>query len=288
MKSQSKTRILLTDILFDIVGCLFFGLSIQSFSAPNNLAPGGVSGVAILVNYLFGLPISMVSLLLNIPLLILAWRFLGRGFTLKTIKTVVIMTVLLELCSYLPVYDGNTLLAALYAGVLQGLGLGMVFLTSSTTGGTDVASRLIQLRFPHIPVGRLLIAVDGVVLAASAVVYRNLESALYAMIVIFVGGRLLDSILYGQDIGKVMMIISGEHVEIARRVNEEMGRGCTVLKGHGSYTSEDRPVLLIAVRKAEYVGLKRLVRRIDPDAFMVALEATEIIGEGFKQSSDER
>lgn len=282
MESKISAKTLLTDILFDIVGCFGLAVSVQTFSAPNNLAPGGVSGIAILVNYLFGLPISLVSLLLNIPLLILAWLFLGRAFTLKTIKSVAIMTVLLELCANLPVYQGNMILAALYAGVCQGVGLALVFMRSSTTGGTDVASRLIQLRFPHVPVGTLMIAVDGLVLIASAVVYRNIENALYAMIVIFVGGRIIDSLLYGLDTGKVMMIISVHQQQIARKIHDELERGCTVLDGRGSYTGSERPVLLCAVRKQQYIELKKIVWSVDPNAFMFALEATEIIGEGFK------
>lgn len=282
MKSRLTAKTLLIDILFDIVGCFAFAISIQTFSAPNNIAPGGVSGISILINYLFDLPISVVSLLLNIPLLILAWFFLGKSFTIKTVKTVAIMTVMLELCAGLPIYQGDMILASLYGGVLQGVGLALVFMRGSTTGGTDVASRLIQLKFPHMPVGKLMIAVDGFVLVASAVVYRNIENALYAMIVIFVGGRIIDSLLYGLDMGKVMMIISVRQQEIAGRISDELERGCTVLEGHGSYTGADRPVLLCAVRKQQYIALKKIVWSVDPQAFMFALDATEIIGMGFK------
>lgn len=278
-----KARTLLVDILFDIAGCFIFAVSTQCFSAPNNIAPGGVSGVAILINYVTGLPISALSLVMNIPLLVLAWMFLGRAFTLKTVKTVAIMTVLLEMCTFLPTYQGDMILASLYAGVLQGIGLGLVFMRSSTTGGTDIASRLIQLKFPHVSVGKIMIGVDGVVLIAAAIVYRQLENALYALIVIFVGGQVLDRLLYGLDMGKVMMIISPEHAQIASRVHDELDRGCTILEGRGSYTQANRPVLLCAVRRQQYIALKRIVRAADPNAFMFALDATEIIGEGFKE-----
>lgn len=282
-KKKSRVATFFTDILFDVVGCTIFAVSIQSFSAPNNIAPGGVSGVSVLLNYLFGLKISVLALALNIPLLILAWLFLGHKFTLKTLKTVGIMTVLLELCGrYLPVYEGDIILAALYGGVLEGIGIAMVFMRSSTTGGTDVASRLIQLKFPNVPVGKLMMAVDACVLVSAAIVYQNIENALYGLITIYACTRVIDSILYGLDTGKVMMITSVKYEEIAKKVHTELGRGGTILDGKGSYTGNDRPVLLCAVRKSQFYELKKLVHGIDPDAFMVALEANEIIGEGFK------
>lgn len=282
MISKSGAKELLKDLLFDIAGSFFVAVSIQCFSAPNNIAPGGVSGIAILIEYLFAIPISATNLLLNIPLLILAWFFLGRHFTLKTLKSVIILTAMLLLCEWLPAYSGNHLLAALYSGVLQGAGLAAVFARSSTTGGTDIASRLIQLRFPHISVGKILIAVDFIILAASALVYRNIESALYALIAIFTSGRIIDSVLYSLDVGKVMMIVSEKHEEIAQQIHSVLGRGCTVLQGAGSYTGENRPVLMCAVRIRQFVELKRFIKTIDSRAFIMVLEANEVIGEGFK------
>lgn len=282
MRQNLKT--LLTDLLFDVVGSFLFAISIQTFSAPNNLAPGGVSGAAILLNDLFGWSISVVNLAFNVPLLLMAWFLLGHKFTINTLKSVLVMTVMLELCAGLPIYQGDLVLASLCAGVLQGVGLALVFMRGSTTGGADVASRLLQLRFPHISMGQMIIAIDAVVLGASAIVYHKIENALYAMIIIFVCGRIIDSLLYGLDMGTVMMIISSKPDAIAKRVHDELDRGCTVLSGSGSYTSEERPVLLIAVRKQQYTALKRIVHAADRYAFMFALEATEIIGEGFKDS----
>lgn len=275
-------KTLLPDLLFDLVGCFAFSIAIQSFSAPNNIAPGGVSGIAILLHYLFGLPISVLSFVLNIPLLLLAWRFLGRGFTVRTVKTVAILSILLGLCEALPTYEGNLILAALYCGVLEGFGLAAVLARGSTTGGSDIASRLIQLKYPHISVGKLLLVVDGMVLAASAIVYQNIESALYGLIVIFTAGRVIDSTLYGLDAGKVMMVVSERFREISEEISGRLGRGCTILEGRSGYTGSQRDVLFCAVRKPQFIILKRIVRAIDPNAFLVALEANEIIGEGFK------
>lgn len=270
------------DILFDIMGCGLFAVAVQCFSAPNDIAPGGVSGISILLNYLFDLPISILTMALNIPLLVLAFFLLGKAFTLRTLKTVTIMSIMLHFGSFLPSYTGNMILVALYGGLFEGIGLALIFMRGSTTGGSDVASRLIQLKFPHVSVGKLLMVVDGCVLVASAIVYRNIENAMYGLLAIFTSTRIIDSILYGLDLGKVMMIISNDHRKIADRVNTEMERGCTILEGRGSYTNESRPVLMIAVSRQQFFILKKIVYQVDPAAFVLALDATEIIGEGFK------
>lgn len=282
MKKLPEVKTMAVDILFDIMGCGLFAVAVQCFSAPNDIAPGGVSGISILLNYLFDLPISILTMALNIPLLVLAFFLLGKAFTLRTLKTVTIMSIMLHFGSFLPSYTGNMILVALYGGLFEGIGLALIFMRGSTTGGSDVASRLIQLKFPHVSVGKLLMVVDGCVLVASAIVYRNIENAMYGLLAIFTSTRIIDSILYGLDLGKVMMIISNDHRKIADRVNTEMERGCTILEGRGSYTNESRPVLMIAVSRQQFFILKKIVYQVDPAAFVLALDATEIIGEGFK------
>lgn len=281
-KNAFSIKSLAADLLFDVAGGLVLSVSIQCFSAPNQIAPGGVTGLAILVNYLADIPISALNMIINVPLIIAAWFLLGRASTLKTLKSVAVLTVMLEIVDRTGlVYVGNQILAALYGGVLGGIGIALVFMRSSTTGGTDIASRLIQLKFPTVSVGKLLLLVDGCVLLAAAIVYRNIESALYGLIAIYATSSLVDSILYGLHVGKVMLIMSRKHSEIAGAVNNRMGRGCTILGGRGSYTGRDQPVLLCAVRKSELYELKQIVHEIDSEAFLMALEAGEIIGEGF-------
>ena len=278
-----KLKKWLLDILHDIAGGLLFAVATQCFNAPNNIAPGGVSGISILINHLFGVPISVMSLLLNIPLLLAAFFLLGRKFTYKTMKTVLIMTLMLEVAGRVfPQYHGNTILAALYGGVFSGIGLAVVFMRGSTTGGTDIIARLLQLKLPYLPVGRLLLMVDACVLIGAAIVYKNIESALYAMIAIFTGTRLVDSILYGLDTGKVLLIISEKHGSISKIIETQLHRGCTLLQGSGTYTGQERPVLMCAVRKQQFYELKTLVHGIDPTAFIMVLEANEVLGQGFK------
>ena len=271
------------DITFDIIGSLLFAIGVQVFSSPNNIAPGGVTGLSVVLNYLTGVSIGLYVFVLNIPLLILALVFLGKRFTLKTLKTVLIMSVLLDLSTYFIMpYYGDPILASLYAGVLQGAGLAIIFVRGGTTGGSDIAAKLLQLKSPGFSVGRLMLIVDAFVLATAAIVYQNIENALYGLIAIFACTRIIDGVLYGLDTGKVLMVFSKEHERITKTVLQDLGRGCTRLKAEGSYTGEDRPVLLCAVRKGEFTRLKQLVRSIDETAFVVALDASEIKGEGFR------
>lgn len=277
---------LLTDIIFDIAGCSLLSIGIVCFAAPNNIAPGGASGLSVLGNYLFGIPIAVLTMSINIPLIVLAWIFLGRDFTLKTVKSVAILTVLLALADNLPVYEGNVLLAALYSGVFEGIGIAIVFMRSSTTGGTDIASRLIQLKFPALSVGKLMLCVDACVLITAAFVYGNIENALLGLIAIFAAITIIDSLIYGLDKGKLMMIMTTNPDEICAGVASRLSRGCTLLDGRGSYTKRAQPVVMCVVRKTQYFELKRIVHEADPAAFMIALDASEIIGEGFKAIED--
>lgn len=282
-----NAKMFFTDVLFDIVGCILLAISVTCFSSPNNIAPGGVTGLSIMGNYLFGIPISAITFGLNIPLLILAWLFLGREFTLKTMKSVLILTVLLEIIPvYLPVYKGDMLLASIYGGVISGAGIALVFMRSSTTGGTDIASRLLQLKFPGLSVGKLILCVDAFVLITAAFVYQNIENALYGLIGIFASTSLLDSLLYGLDTGRLMMIMTMHPDEISQTVIDKLNRSCTLLDGKGSFTKREQPVVMCVVRKAQYFELKRIVHEVDPAAFMVALEASEIVGEGFKDIAE--
>jgi len=282
-----KCRIgtLVADLAFDLAGGFLIALGTQMFNAPNQIAPGGVTGIAIIINYLTELPISLLVLLMNVPLLILSWLFLGKGYSLKTVKSVLIMTVMLEVVQVLGLtYQGDTILAALYGGVLGGVGVTLILIRGSTTGGSNVMAHLIQRKMRSVPVGRLMFVVDGFVLLVAAAVYRNIETALFAMITIFTQARIIDSILYGLDMGKVLMIVTDAPDMVATRIVEEISRGCTLLEGTGAFTKQERAVLLCAVRKNQVYQAKQVVLETDPCAFIMAMEANEIIGKGFKDS----
>jgi uncharacterized membrane-anchored protein YitT (DUF2179 family) len=289
---QEKKAALLMDLAYDLAGSLLYAIGTLLFVAPSNIAPGGASGIAIMLNYLFALPIGTTTFILNIPLLLLALRFLGRPFTFKTLRTLLISTVITDWvvaplvgryynAQALLGADGQ-LLGALFGGVLTGAGLGIIFLRDSTTGGTDIAGRLLQLRFPHLPIGRAMMAVDALILLCSMLVFRSLSSGLYGMITLFVTSKVIDSIVYGVDKGTMALIVTRHSQEIAAGILSELDRGATLLPATGAYSGEKKEMIVCAVRTAQFHKLKTIVRRYDPHAFIIVTEAGEIYGEGFQ------
>lgn len=275
------------DGLFYVMGSVLYALSVNIFTAPNQIAPGGVTGVATLLNFLWGAPIGTMILLVNLPLLIAAWFRLGKVFTVRTLIVTVLSSVIIDATApFLPVFRGDKMLIALFGGVLAGAGLGLIYMRGATTGGTEVVARLLERKFRHIPIGRLILLVDALVVAASALVYRNVETALYAMVLIFVSTSLMDALVYGGDKGKMLLVMSKREQEIADAVLERMERGVTMLNATGAYTGGDRRVLLCAVRRSEMYELRSLVTDIDPGAFMIVVSTDEVLGEGFKNPSD--
>lgn len=274
----------LTDGLYFIAGCTLYSLSVAIFTAPNKIAPGGITGIVTVLHYMIGTPIGTMIFVLNIPLLILGVRFIGGKFIIKTVICTALVSVIIDLMNVFSIYTyhGDMLLASLYGGVLSGAGLGIVFLRGATTGGTDVASRLIRLKYRHLSMGRVMMLIDFCVVALAAFYFKSIDDALYAMIAIFTGSRVIDGILYGSDNGRMAMIISDKNDEIARSVMAEINRGVTVLKGRGFYTGRDRDVLVCAVRRPETAKLRAVVMKTDPCAFIIMCEAGEVIGEGFK------
>lgn len=286
---KQKAREFLLDVLYDGAGGAVFAIGLGCFVGPAQIAPGGVSGLSIIINYLTGLPAGSLNMGINIPLLLLAWRFLGRRFTLKTLRSVFIQSVMIDLVGlWLPVYAGDRIMSALFGGVAIGVGLAPVFMRGSTTGGTDIVSRLIQLRFRHVSIGKLLFMVDTAVLLLSVAVFRNIETGLYGMITIYTSNRILDGILYGLDTGKVVLVISEKNQQIAQQVMDRLERGATFLQAEGAWSGQEKKVLLCVVRAVQCYRVEEIVRAADPDAFLVVMEANQIAGEGFRPITSDK
>ncbi len=280
--NRDKMKEYVVDAGFFIVGSLLYATAIKIFISPNHIAPGGITGISTILNYLLGTPIGTMILILNVPLLILAIIFIGGEFTVKTIFSTVLISVAIDLLPNFYIYKGNLLLAAVYGGVISGAGLALVFLRGSTTGGSDLASRLLRKRLPYISMGRMIMVIDVCVIITATIVYHNLEIALYSIISIFTCSKVIDNILFGADNGKLYLIISQKEQEICEAVTRELNRGITLIKSKGYYTGNDRELLMCAVRRHEAAKLLTIVRRIDPVAFLIATEAGAIIGEGFR------
>ena len=290
MRTDLKQKIKITtmDYIAVLIGTGLYALSVHMFTLPNNIAPGGVTGLATVIHALTGFPIGTISFLFNIPLLILGFLFLGRHFILKTFVSILSFTVYTDLLFVLiPTYDTDRLLASIFGGVLMGAGLGLVYLRGGSTGGTDIVNRLLQRKFPFMKLGRLVFITDVIVIAIATIVFRNIETALYGIVVIFIQTQVMDQILYGLDTGKAILVITNQQQKLSQAIMERMQRGCTILPATGAYSGEERAVVLCAVRRNEFYKLQRLIHAIDPSAFLIVTDAGEALGQGFKPADKE-
>jgi uncharacterized membrane-anchored protein YitT (DUF2179 family) len=271
------------DIFYETVGCGMMAVGVLMFLRPNHIAPGGVTGIATILNYLFNLPIGGISLFMNLPLLALGYRILGRVFTVRTLITLLINTLMFDYgVAIIPLYQGDQLLAAMFGGVLTGVGAGLIFMRGSTSGGTDIVVKITQRSLPHLSTGRIGLVINALVFAWAALVYGNIETALYGLVVTYVSGVVMDSIIYGVDEGKTVMVFSAKSEQIAQVIIERHNRGVTYIDGEGAYTRQPTRLLYCAVRRNEYPRLKKTIYQIDPDAFVIVSDATELLGKGFR------
>lgn len=288
--TRKRTEELAKDLLFFLAGSLVYSVSVKMFTAPNHIASGGVTGVSIVLNYLFGTPIGTMAFIINIPIFIWAIIEIGYKLVAKTFVATLLSSLAIDMMGVIiPPYEGNPMLAAIFGGVLEGVGLSLVFMRGGTTGGTDMVARLLGRHFRHLSMGKLMLGVDFLVIVFSGFAFRSIESALYAMLTIFVSTRLIDSILYGTDMGngKVLFIMSEKNQEIAQTILRDLDRGVTALKSRGVYSGREGEVLLCAVRRYEVCKVNDIVHSADPNAFIIVGEAGEITGEGFREVKPE-
>ncbi len=287
---DKKQRVLslLVDNLFWIVGCVSYAAGVTIFAVPNNIAQSGMTGVAIIINYLINTPIGITNFVLNIPLFILAWIFIGKKFTVKTLWVTTVLSLVMDGMTTLidkgiiPTYEGDTLLACIFCGALCGFGLSMAFLRDSTTGGTDIIMRLFKLVLPHYSMGKLIMIFDAIVVIAAAIVFRSAESALYAAILIFVSSKVVDYVTYGAGNGKMLLVFTDNAHTVTKAITSQMTRGVSIVPVEGGYTGEKKNMLIIVLRSHEVSRVRGIIKKADPHTFTVITEAREIFGEGFK------
>lgn len=287
IRKESAKEIFL-DIVICTAGSFIYAAAVNCFVAPNDISSGGVTGLAILINHIWNLPIGVSMFALNVPLFIVAFIILGRQFIVKTLFSTFLSSVFIDVGAlFLPTYSGDKLLAALFGGAIMGIGLGIIFTRGSTSGGTDILSRLLRKKYPHLSMGRLMMLCDMCVALLAGVVYKNIESILYATIVFLVSGKAIDFVLYGASSGKMLMIITSKSDEIAKAITKETPRGVSILPVQGGYTGEERHMLLSVVRPSEVSKLRKIVRRFDEQPFIIISDASEILGLGFKPADND-
>ena len=266
-----------------MVGSVLFALSFDIFCASNQVAMGGITGLAQVINAVLPqFSVGMLAFLLNVPLFLAGWKFIGFHLLASSLFSLAVSSIAIDGIAALytfPVMD--PMLSCLCGGAMMGLGFGMVFSQGATTGGTDIVARLLKLKFPWLPLGKLMLVPDGVVLTLAALAFGGVETALYGAVAIFVSSRVMDTVLYGLDTSKVAYIISDRWQSIADALLQKQDRGVTILQGQGGWTGAPKQVLLVAFKQKEIVQIKRAVHDIDPNAFLIVCDAHEVLGEGF-------
>ena len=264
------------------LGAVIYALAFDWFVAPNQIAMGGVTGLAQIVNALVPvLPVGVLSILVNVPLFLAGWRLLGGRLLVSSLYAMAVSSLAIDVIAWMHTFPPmDPILATLYGGAGMGVGLGLVFSQGATTGGTDIIGKLLKLKFPWLPIGKLVMIPDMVVVILAAVVFGTVNAALYGLIQMYLLSKVMDMILYGRDTSRVAYIITDRWEETVRGLLD-MNRGVTLLQGKGAYTGAEKQVLLVAFRQREIVPIKRMLREIDPKAFFIVCDAHEILGEGF-------
>ncbi|MBQ3079264.1 MAG: YitT family protein [Clostridia bacterium] len=261
------------------IGVLLMTVSYNMFLVPAKIAPGGVSGVATIIHYLVGFPIGAVSLVLNAPLFLLGWRQEGRGFIVRTLISTVLLSLFIDLIP-LPTITQNSMLSAIFGGIILGAGLGLVLIAEATTGGTDLAAKMIQRKIPRLTVAWVLFILDMIVIIMAAIAFSP-EEGLYALVTIFVSTKVMDFLLEGSKSARAFNVITKKSTEIAARIMTEMERGVTCFTGTGMYSGKEVTMLYCVISNREIPRLKHIILSEDPNAFIVISEAHEVGGEGF-------
>lgn len=266
------------------LAAVIYAVAFNIFYAPNQIAFGGVTGVAQMINRLFGRPpVGLLIIVINIPLFLLAWKFLGRHMLFGSLYAMVLSSLLLDLFGGVirfPTLE-EPIMACIFGGVFLGLASGLVCREGASMGGTDIASRLVKLKIPTLSVGQLLMSLDLVVIVCVAIVFQQINSALMGIVALYVATSVMDRVLFGTDPSKVAYIISDESQEIAQTIITEMHRGVTILHGAGAWSGAEKNVLLCAFKSRQIVVLKRRIKEIDPKAFLIVCNAYEVLGDGF-------
>lgn len=289
-------KISFTEYLILLLGCAVYAISVAVFSTPNNIAPGGIVGISTVIHYLYpALPVGATTLVLNIPIFLWGGLVLGWKYLTRSLVTTFISSVLIDFFSMgfmqkvIPPYTGDPMLVAVFGGLLCGVGLALIFYCGSSTGGTDIVSRIMHEKKPHISMGNFMMGVDFLVIVLSAFVFGNIDNALYALIFIFVSAKIIDTVLYGmsRNNGKLLFIITSHHKAVTDEILSKIDRGVTLLDAQGGFRQDDKKVLLCALRPQQVHRTTSIVKKIDPEAFIIITTANAIKGRGFPAPDEE-
>ena len=271
------------DTLTEILGSVLTGVAIYNFAVPAAFPMTGFSGLALIAYRLFGLPIGVMTIVLNIPVAILCYRLLGRQFFFKSLRCMVLSSVFIDyVAPLLPLYHGERLLAAICTGVLGGLGYAVIYMRNSSTGGSDFIVMAVKAVRPHVQLGKIIFITDAVIIGLGGLIFRDFDGVICGLIIDYIYAIVTDKIMYGMNAGKLALVVTDHGKATADKIDELCGRGATILEARGAYRGDPRQMVMCACSTKEMLTVERAVKLIDPNAFTVILESNEVLGEGFK------
>lgn len=271
-----------------VLGAAIGAIGFQFFMFPNSIVSGGLTGIAQIINRLTGLPVGVLSIVMNVPLFIIAWRQFGNQFIIDSFIGTALFSVFIDLSSMLNIIATNDpMLGSIIGGVIKGVGLGAIYYVGATTGGVDIVARILRRKYPYINFGTFILILDAVVISAYALIFHIVESAMYSLICMFVVSKAIDLVLYGLDNSSVVYIVSHQTDVIVQEITSgNLHRGVTLLHAEGAYTHEERQVIMCVIKRPQIAEIRRLVRTIDDKAFLVVTDAKNVFGNGFDSIND--
>ena len=283
MKTKTER---LKNIFLILLGSAIFGVGLDLFMIPHDMNAGGLSGLSMILVHLMGFgTVGTVTMIVNIPLFAIGGWKIGKRFFASSLVGMLASSAFIDIFSFLPAPDVDPLLSSIYGGVTCGLGLGIVFLTGASTGGSDIIVRLLKRKWPHMPIGTINTCFDLTVVTLTGITFGDMSRALYSGIAVFVMGKVIDAVVYHFDYSRVALIVTKKHEEVAKVICEDLDRGATFLHGEGAYARESTEVVLTVVKRQQISDLKRMVVEVDPNAFVIVQEAHQVLGEGFSRYS---
>lgn len=266
-----------------LVGTALTSFAFRFLTFPNHIVSGGVTGLAQIVNLLTGFPVGVFTILMNLPLFAWAWKKLGRRFVVLTGICMLLSSVSIDLLETIArPLTTDPMLAAVYGGLFKGAGFGIIYTTGATTGGVDIPARLLRRKYPHIDFGTFSLAINALIIAAFAVIFRRFDSSMYTLICMYISSKIISLILYGPINSRLCYIISDRSEDLRQAITLRLGRGATMLQGHGAWSGKEKQVILCVVKPPQLASLRRLVREIDENAFLVVGDARSVYGKGFE------
>ena len=271
-----------------IVGCIIYSASFRFFIYPNDVVLGGVVGVATIINYLTELPVGIMTIVFNIPLFIFSWKHFGLKFIIASLTGMALSSLLMDIFELVPfVATTDPLLASTFGGVIKGIGLGLIYSTTATVGGTDIIAKFLRRRYQHINFSTFLLAMDVAIFLIFALLFGKLDSAMYSAICMFITSQVVDIVLYGAVNSKVCYVITDESAAVKEAITGKLHRGVTYIHGEGAWSGQQKNIILCVIKRNQIVELKKLVREIDEKAFMIVSDSREVFGKGFTYIGDE-